>query len=455
MNKAYIVAVDMGYGHKRAAFPLASIAATPAHWNISDSHAGSQIISANNYPGIPAADKKRWDGSQKGYETVSRLKDLPLIGDIIFGVMDYFQNIFPLYPLHDASKPTFQLKQIYNWIDAGWGTHLIDELNKDPLPYIATFFTAAFFAEEHGYKGDIYLLCTDTDVSRAWAPIHPEASRIKYFAPTYRVVERLKSYGVRSQNIILTGFPLPKELLPAVGREDIIKEQTIARILKLDPNGIYRKQALLALGESTKVSAAESDLAHEPIKIAYAIGGAGAGQNIGLDALSSLSSSIKNGLYSFTLIAGSNKSLFDTFTKAIHEHGLTDFIGRGIDVLYDANKDVYFKKFNDLLPSVDILWTKPSELSFYARLGLPIIMAPAVGAQERCNIEWLYQIGAGIKQNEPIAAGQWLNEWIQSGILARMALNGFLAPLKFGADEIESAVFKEKPTVTISKNVCM
>ena len=48
-NKAYIVAVDMGYGHQRAVFPLMDDSATPSEWNIVD----PMIISANNYPGIP------------------------------------------------------------------------------------------------------------------------------------------------------------------------------------------------------------------------------------------------------------------------------------------------------------------------------------------------------------------------------------------------------------------
>lgn len=436
MKKAYIVAVDMGYGHKRAAFPLQDIAAVPEGWEKSGMFASSQVLCANIYPGIPTKDRGIWQKTQSGYEAVSRFKDVPLIGEIVFGIADYFQNIFSLYPMRDASKPTFQLKQIYNWIDNGWGRHLIDELNKNPLPYIATFFTPAFFAEEHGYKGDIYLLCTDTDVSRAWAPMHPEVSRIKYLAPTYRVALRLKSYGIKPENIILTGFPLPKEVVPAEGDLKLLKEQTSRRAQVLDPHNVYADIAEKVFD----AAAGSKNLPVKPISLVYAIGGAGAGKDIGLKALKSLVPHIKNGKISFTLVAGSNKELFETFTKAISDNRLDDMCGNGVEVLYNADKDMYLRAFNELIPSIDILWTKPSELSFYSRLGLPILMAPAVGAQERCNIEYLYQVGAGIKQDKPETIGEWLFEWIDSGIFARMAINGYAAPLKYGTQEIEKII---------------
>ena len=51
-NKAWVVTVDMGYGHQRAAYPLHSIAY-------------GKIITANNYPGIPDKDKFIWENSKE------------------------------------------------------------------------------------------------------------------------------------------------------------------------------------------------------------------------------------------------------------------------------------------------------------------------------------------------------------------------------------------------------
>ena len=47
--------------------------------------------------------------------------------------------------------------------------------------------------------------------------------------------------------------------------------------------------------------------------------------------------------------------------------------------------DEYFNTFNETLRETDILWTKPSELSFYAGLGIPIIIAPTIGSLEDFN----------------------------------------------------------------------
>jgi len=68
-------------------------------------------------------------------------------------------------------------------------------------PLVSAFYNPAFMAEYFNYPGDIYCIVCDADISRAWAPLHPRQSRIKYFAPTQRVAERLKFYGVKEENI--------------------------------------------------------------------------------------------------------------------------------------------------------------------------------------------------------------------------------------------------------------
>jgi len=45
-QKAWIVSVDMGYGHQRAAYPLKRFAFK------------NKIITANTYPGIPSRDRQ-------------------------------------------------------------------------------------------------------------------------------------------------------------------------------------------------------------------------------------------------------------------------------------------------------------------------------------------------------------------------------------------------------------
>ena len=79
---------------------------------------------------------------------------------------------------------------------------------------------------------------------------------------------------------------------------------------------------------------------------------------------------------------------------------LQELEGRGLEILYEPDKQRYFQRFNLTLRETDILWTKPSELSFYAALGLPVLMAPTIGSQEDFNREWLLGLEAGIDQGD-------------------------------------------------------
>jgi len=439
MNKAYIVAVDMGYGHMRAAFPFRDISTTPEGWNINGPH----IISANNYPGIPKKDLKLWQSGRGIYEWISRMSELPFIGERLFAVMNYFQRINHFYPKRDQSASMFQLDYIYKLIrKKNMGKHLIEELNKNPLPLICTFFTPAFFAEEHGYKGPIYCLCTDTDISRAWAPQSPKTSRIVYCAPSHRVHERLKEYGVPEEKIITTGFPFPELLTGGSKDLDLLKAVTHRRIIRLDPTGKFRKkfQPLISevIGRETHGSSTD------PVSIAFAIGGANAQFQIGLDVIKSLAPDIKSGKFHLNLIAGVSNKIYRIFEKALKDHGLDIYRGKGVEIIYNPDKTGYFEEFNKVLLDTDILWTKPSELSFYAGLGLPILIAPTLGSQEEYNQEWLHVVGAGIGQGNPKYSNEWLSDWLESGILADMALHGYLNISKKGKYHIEDVVFGGK-----------
>ncbi len=440
-TKAYVIAVDMGYGHQRAAYPLKDISTTPESWNIADPY----IISANNYPGIPKKDVKMWNSGRGVYEWISRMREMPFIGERLFALMNYFQRIEHFYPKRDLSKSSSQLDYLYFLIKKrGLGKHLVHELNKNPLPMITTFFTPAFSAEVHGYKGEIYCLCTDTDISRAWVPQHPENSRIIYLAPSHRVQERLKAYGVSPEKIITTGFPLPKELVaPDTDKDTLLRSVVLRRIMRLDPTGTFREkfkdQIKASLG--TEVYGSPD----EPVSVAFAIGGAAAQYQIGLDVIKSLAPDIKNGKVKLNLIAGVSNKIYRIFEQALKKEGLDLFRGKGVDIIYHPQKMDYFKEFNHLLLDTDILWTKPSELSFYAGLGLPILIAPTLGSQEEYNEEWLHVVNAGIGQGNPVYTREWLFDWLESGILANHALNGFLNVSKRGAYHIESVVIKNKP----------
>lgn len=428
--KAWVIAADMGYGHERAAYGLKSLAQ------------GGHIYIANRYPGIPAQEKEYWQQLREVYETVSRLKTLPVVGDVLFEVMDHFQQIEQFYPRRDLSAPNLQLKETYHLIHKGLGKHLVEQLGKKPIPFISTFFQAAFAAEEHNYPGDIYCVICDADCSRTWAPLTPRYSRIKYLAPTGRVVERLKLYGIKPENIYLTGFPLPKELIGGA-HAPAIKRDLSRRLQNLDPRGIfttkYGRTIAASLGRNWR------KLNHKhPLTLTFSVGGAGAQKNIGLELIESLRDKVYQGKIRVNLVAGTHHDAARAYQDAVRELKLQKCLGHTLNIVHSENRMDYFQTFSELLHTTDILWTKPSELSFYCGLGIPIIMAPPIGSQEQFNRLWLKTVGGGISQNDARYTNEWLFDWVNSGGLARVAWSGFIEAPTHGAYRIESIITGKK-----------
>ena len=405
----YVVAVDMGYGHQRAAYPFADIA-----------HHG--IINANHYQGISKSEQKTWESGRKWYEIISRFKKVPFLGTTAFNIMDHYQKIDPFYPRRDLSKNSSQQKYFYKRVKRGLGKELIKELNRNPLPLVTTFFVPAYFAEYHGYKGKIYCVVCDADIARAWAPVYPKSSKVIYLAPNRRVGQRLQEYGVKAKNIILTGFPLPKENIG-------------------DPRGIYRKK-YKDLIETYLCPVKNIRKSNHPLTITFAVGGAGAQRDIGVVILQKLKKCIKQNKVRLNLVAGVRNDVYVYFQKVIEQAKLDK--SDSVNVIYAEDKMSYFKVFNKALRTTDILWTKPSELTFYSSLGLPIIMSEPIGYQERYNRDWLLAIGAGIDSQDLQYVDEWLFDWLKSGWLAEAAMQGFLDAPRMGTYRVENIVMHNR-----------
>lgn len=425
LDKMYVVAVDMGYGHQRAAYPFLDVA-----------HNG--IINANSYPGITSKEKRAWQSGRKWYEIISRFKNVPLLGKAAFSIMDSFQKIDPFYPKRDLSANSSQQKYFFNQVKDGLGKELIIELNRNPLPLLTTFFVPAYFAEYYGYKGPIYLNVCDADIARAWAPPNPKKSRIIYLAPNKRVKERLQLYGVREQNIYITGFPLPKENIGGTN-QSILRSDLATRLYNLDPKGIYRRK-YEKLIEGYLCPIKEIKKPNRPLTITFAVGGAGAQRDIGILILKRLKNHIKNKKIHLNLVAGVRNDVYIYFQNEVKRLGLIN--SENVKIVYAEDKITYFKIFNKILRRTDILWTKPSELTFYSGLGLPIIMSEPVGSQELYNRGWLLAIGAGVDSQDPNYVDEWLFEWLDSGWLAEAAMEGFLDAPKMGTYHIENLILK-------------
>lgn len=421
--KAWVVAVDMGYGHQRAAFALRHLAANHG------------IITANEYPGIPSSDKAIWQESRGLYEAISRFKKVPVIGDFVFSILDRFQEIEPFYPkTQGVEPPGLSLRAMDGLIESKeWGKHLIGKLNKNPLPLLCTFSTIAFMAQHWGYKGPIFLVETDADIARSWVPLHPTENHIIYCAPTTRVVERLKSYGVLSSRISLTGFPLPQDLLGencALAKRNLKK-----RLARLDPERKY----LSSYGDLVKRylgSIPPMQKTPGPVTITFSVGGAGAQMELGGEILKNCAELLSSNQLRLCLVAGIRKEVAAYFTNVAREVGLGSFLGKQVSILYSKTKAQYFEDFEKVLQDTDVLWTKPSELCFFAGLGIPILIAPPMGSQEVQNRKWLLHVGAGIDQLPLASCHEWIADFLKEGVFAEAAMQGFVEIEKNGVKNI-------------------
>ncbi len=410
----------MGYGHQRASYPLRKLALN------------GKVIHANDYGGISEEDKRIWKSGRKKYEFISRFKSIPLIGWLVWRVFDYFQRIKDYYPKRSLKKPSLQVRQNYYMFKKGLGRNLIEKLKQNSLPYISTFFTTSFMAEYFNYPNEIYTVVTDADISRAWAPLKPEKSKIKYFCPNVWTVNRLKLYGVKKENIFFTGFPLPLE---NIGDEKmkILKQDIKNRLINLDPQKKYLEQYMALvkdyLGSLPKKS-------NHPLTLMFAVGGAGAQKELGVAIVKKLIKPIKQGRIRIFLSAGIRPEVKNYF--------LSQLKNIEVKIIFNSIIEKYFEEFNKSLKETDILWTKPSELSFYSGLGLPIIIAPTIGSQEVFNRKWLLSLGAGVLQENPKYVEQWLFDFLDSGRLAEAAMQGFVEVEKLGVFKIEELLKNKK-----------
>lgn len=428
MNKtAWIVSINMGYGHQRTAYPLKFFAE------------GKEIICANDYRGIPENDRKIWENSRSFYEFISRFKKFPLLGEWAFSLFDMTQKINDIHSSKDLSIPNFTQKGTVPLFEKGWGRDLIEKLKKsNPVPLISTFYNPVFMAEYFKYPNDIFCVICDADISRSWAPFSGKKSKIKYFAPNARVVKRLKLYGVKEDNIILTGYPLPMENIGSKDME-ILKEDLRNRIINLDPLKKYREKHDFIIREKLGKLPKVSD---HPLTIMFTVGGAGAQKELGIKIIRNLRKIIYNKRLKVILVAGIKKEIKDYFEKEIRNGGLGELLGAGIEILYENNFEEYYNKFNLALRKTDVLWTKPSELSFYSALGLPIIIAPIIGSQEEFNRSWLLKSGFGIEQRNIENIKDWFYDYLHSGYLAQTAMNGFIDGEQMGTIKIKEKIQK-------------
>jgi hypothetical protein len=418
-----VVSVEMGFGHLRAALPLAE-------------RLGEEVLHADG-PSLAAPEERDlWRRLRRAYELTSRLSQIPLAGAPLQWALDRLTGIPHLHPHRDLSAPTHGARVLERLARRGLGEGLVRELHRTGRPLLTTFFSPAILADRAGIP-DVFCVVTDTDVNRIGAPLEPGRTRIRYLVPTFRAGKRLQDYGVPAERITFTGFPLPHAL---VGGPDlaVLKRHLARRIVRLDPGGAFRDEHGEELARFLG-PLPDGGRAPPPL-LSFAVGGAGAQAHLARAFLPRMRRAVEEGRLALALVAGTRPAVQALFQEALKAAGLEGALGRGIELLLEPDLEAYFAAMERLLARTDVLWTKPSELCFYAALGLPLVCAPPVGVHERFNRRWVREAGAGVKQRDPRFAADWLADMLAEGSLAAAAWAGYLRLPKLGLYRILDAV---------------
>jgi hypothetical protein len=429
-KKAWVVSADMGYGHQRAVYPLKDIAE-------------DGIITVGSSGAISKAEQKLWKRLLNAYEFFSRAKGIPVLGPPFFSMLDSLMRIPSFYPMRNLSNTTFQVNFLESLIEKGLCKGMLEKTESKNLPVVTSFYASAIAADKKGFNKVFCIIC-DADINRAWVAKNPWESKIEYFVPCGKAAQRLKAYGVPDERIHLTGFPLPIELL---GDENlsVLKKDLAQRLFYLDPKrkfwARHGRNVEYFLGKEN------CDFRNDrKLTITYAVGGAGAQKEIGGKIANSLKEKINTGEIRLILVAGIRKEVNDYFLEIKNDIDPDD---ENIKIIFANTLHDYFDIFNKALHETDILWTKPSELSFYCGLGIPIVMSPIIGSQEKFNKKWLHEIQAAMKQEKPEYTDQWLYDLLNRGTLAESAWDGFLKARKLGTFKIHQVLengYLEKTT---------
>lgn len=428
---AWVVSVIMGLGHMRAAYPLRDI----AYEDI--------VIAGRQHTSTPE-EFKIWKRLLHLYYFISKAEKIPLIGKFLFGFLNALENILPYYPKRNLSKPNWAVIYLNNMITRnGLCSTIIQKMTQKKLPVVNSYFATAIAVDK--LKNGIdpnYLIVCDTDINRVWVPDRPDKSRIRYLAPCTSAKERLIAYGVPERDILLTGFPLPKENIGSEKNMEILKNDLFERLLRLDPRNkffsFHKSSVLRMLGKKHIPNRKE-----EPFTLTFAVGGAGAQTELAKEILKSLKEKLVQKKIRINLALGILMDVYNRFIEYIHELKLIPFFNNELKIIHNTDIFKYFDQFNQSLRTTDILWTKPSELSFYCGLGIPVLIAPPIGTHEELNKKWLQEIHAGL---EPAGPLEYTNEWLfdlrEKGRLAESAWDGFLKARKLGTYKIEQLVAK-------------
>src|SRR5579883_625144 len=132
-----VLAVDMGYGHLRAAVPLAAAL-------------GTDVLYADQAPLADDDEQREWLRTRRFYEITTRLSQVPVVGAPLRLVLDAVTHIPHLHPSRDLSAPTAGARGLERLVRNGLGRGLARRLKESGAPLLTTFYAPAIAADRMG-----------------------------------------------------------------------------------------------------------------------------------------------------------------------------------------------------------------------------------------------------------------------------------------------------------------
>jgi hypothetical protein len=388
----------MGYGHLRPAHALAAAC-------------GGEVLECDQAPLASEWERRVWDRSRALYERLCRGAGLPVVGRPLRGLLDGLTAIGRPGPRGSQTRPSRATRYVAGLVREGLGGGLVARLRAEGAPLLTTFYAPAIAADAAGVA-DVVCVATDVDVHRVWVAEDPGRSRIRYAVPARRTARRLLAYGVDPARVAVTGFPLPPALVgPGGATRDRLLEERLRRL------------EAAAAGRG-------------PLHVVLAIGGAGAQRPLAAATVAALAADVARGAVRLTVVAGTRADTARALSRAFARSGVDRLVGQGLSVLGGTAFAEYEARFEEALAGADALWTKPSEMVFFGALGLPLLLAPPLGCQERANRVWALRRGAALDAPRPRAAAAWLAGALREGALVRAARAGAARMTAGGTDAV-------------------
>src|SRR5258706_10642430 len=120
-----VVAIEMGYGHLRAAVPLAERFST-------------RVLQCDRAPLADTVEQELWARSRRAYELWCRVAQVRVLGAPLRSALDSLTHIPPLHPSRDLSSPNRSARLIDRMGERGLGRGLVRTLRETGRPLVST-----------------------------------------------------------------------------------------------------------------------------------------------------------------------------------------------------------------------------------------------------------------------------------------------------------------------------